>query len=185
MSAIVAKVMNSTVGTSTVKALDTILKESDAANVEKLNTYMTTIANNAADRLYNKLKSDVRLVGSDEVLLRYTGGWNLTGNDRYLKTAKGVSFSHAGTVVAKTVQYSVRNNTLNVYNSSDFQSANLIASGQNRIVSGGGDVEICVSFNVVPGTVYYFEIYCYDKGMEESLDLCATPYPFAATATIS
>lgn len=185
MDAGLAKVLNSTIGTSAVKALDTLMKESDTANVEKLNGYMTTIANNAADRLYNKLKSEVRLVGSDEVLIRYTGGWTLSGSDRYLKTAKGVSFSHAGTVVAKTVQYAEKNNTLNVYKDSSFAQTSLIATEFNRIVDGGGNVEICASFNVVPGTVYYFEVYCYDKGMEESLDLCATPYPFGATATIS
>ena len=185
MSAIVAKVMNSTVGTSAVKALDTILKESDAANVEKLNTYMTTIANNAADRLYNKLKSDVRLVGSDEVLFKYNGTWSLTSNDRYLTTTQGVSFSHSGTVIAKTVQNSDRENQFTVFTKGADGSTTELAVETNDQTDEWGYVEISASFNVVPGQLYYFKIYTYETNGIKSLDLCATPYPFGATATIS
>ena len=64
MDAGLAKLMNSSVGTSALKALDTILK-----------TDNTTIANNAADRLFNSFKNSAKLVGSDEVMYNYTGTW--------------------------------------------------------------------------------------------------------------
>lgn len=189
MSAIVAKVMNSTVGTSTVKPLDTILKESDAANVEKLNTYMTTIANNAADRLYNKLKSDVRLVGSDEVILRYDGTWSASTNGAYQRTSQGVTFSHNGTVVAKTLQ-SCPGNTDDVYTFSiavykESTSGARYVQSPEVSIPVGQFAEISIAFNVTVGTKYYIEIYSSENDANRNVDFCASFSQFSPTATIA
>lgn len=187
MSAIVAKVMNSTVGTSTVKALDTILKESDAANVEKLNTYMTTIANNAADRLYNKLKSDVRLVGSDEVIFHYTGGWKDKANDNYVLTTNGVSFSHSGTVIAKTLQYGTEDYgfeyEMTVYEDSS-DGTNIAESGR-IFIPEKQTAEISIAFNVTAGKKYYIELYCDDGNHNLYVDFCGSLEQFSPTATLA
>ena len=188
MSAIVAKVMNSTVGTSTVKALDTILKESDAANVEKLNTYMTTIANNAADRLYNKLKTDVKLVGSDEVIYHYSGTWKLLSNESYLQTTQGVSFSHNGTVKLKTVQCNESSGSnkyeISVYK--DSTSNSRYAQTGIVTVPAYQTVEMSLSFNVTAGTKYYIEIYSnLDDGQTRDLDFCGSLSQFSPTATLA
>lgn len=185
--AIVAKVMNSTVGTSTLKPLDTLIKESDAANVEKLNTYMTTIANNAADRLYNKLKADVKLVGSDEVILHYSGGWKDGSNTKYRVTTQGVSFSHNGAVIAKTFQSNSssegKNYRINVYAGSS--SGTPINASGNVYIPSEQAAEISVAFNVAVGTKYYVELYSSDTAPSDTVDFCGTLVQFSPTATIA
>ena len=183
MDAGLAKVMNSTVGTSAVKALDTIIKESDTANVEKLNTYMTTIANNAADRLYNKLKADVRLVGSDEVLGKYDGTWE-ESNNRAAWTTKAVVFSHGGTVIAKTVQRSTDGHSLYVYKGANINTS-LIGTATHSKVTDSYDIELSTSFNVEAGQVYCFKIESNGTTPRQNLEFCATPYSLSPTVTIS
>ena len=187
MDAGLAKVLNSTIGTSAVKALDTLMKESDTANVEKLNGYMTTIANNAADRLYNKLKADVKLVGSDEVILHYDGGWKEGSNAKYRVTTQGVSFSHNGAIIAKTFQSNSgsgeKNYRLNAYAGSA-TGATIAASG-NVSVPSGQSVEISIAFNVAVGTKYYIELYSSDTAPADTVDFCGTLVQFSPTATMA
>ena len=91
MDAGLAKVMNSSVGTSTLKALDAILK-----------TDNTAIANNAADKLYNLFKSNVKLVGSDNVMFSYSGTWANRQYDTSIGTlyctSNLITFDTSGTV---------------------------------------------------------------------------------------
>ena len=183
MDAGLAKVLNSTIGTSAVKALDTLMKESDTANVEKLNGYMTTIANNAADRLYNKLKADVKLVGSDEVLGKYDGTWG-ESNNRVVWTTKAVVFSHGGTVIAKTIQKSTDGHNISVYKGASV-STNAIATASHTKVTESYDVELSTSFNVDAGQVYCFRIESNGTTPKQILEFCATPYSLGSTVTIS
>lgn len=187
MSAILAKILNSTVGSSTITPLDTLLG---------------TVANNAADRLYTKLKADVKLVGSDDVLYTYTGGYthysDYSGNkgDSWMGAAfecrmsSYISFSASGTV---TVKLSVRN-TQGASMSSRLQvrnSSGVIIYDDYFSCSGNSATTFSFDMNVTAGTKYMIG-YANDSGAASSsyvkpvtLDICATPVLFGATTTLS
>lgn len=169
MDAGLAKVMNSSVGTSALKALDTILK-----------TDNTTIANNAADRLYNKLMNNVKLIGSDELMYHYKGTWTGTPQYKYSETA--ITFDKSGTVVFKTRQLNLDTSTTKYC----YLAVNGGASGSNRIVStgnvyvpSGATVELSLAVNVTAGTKYYVEIFGHgDFGVTGYVDVCGTLSPW-------
>ena len=194
MDAGLAKVVNSTVGTSTVKALDTILKESDTTNVNALKTQMTTSGNAAADRLYDKLKASAKLVGSDDVMFTYTGEWTgASGSNSEFgsafndyKTKSFISFDTTGTVVIKTRQQGKRSDYPHTYYIRAYD-----ASG-NQVKTAEGSLpynttgDIMLSLNVTAGSKYKFVISGYNSGYpSQNLDVCGKIMIFGATATIS
>jgi hypothetical protein len=180
MDAGLAKVMNSSVGTSAVKALDTLLK-----------TDNTTIANNAADRLFNSLKNSAKLVGSDEVMFVYSGDWvddnSFGGSFNGCRTSSFIQFDTSGTVVFKTIQTGNRTDgnkhtfNLRAYDASGNQIRNVRAD-----LSNGTTAEIQLSMNVTAGAKYKIGIGCYNTGYPaQFLDVCGTMVLFSATATLS
>ena len=193
MDAGLAKVLNSSVGTSTLKALDTILKESDATNVTALKTQMTTSANAAADRLFNSLKSSAKLVGSDDVMFTYLGGWTYdsSGNDfgssfYAYKTNSFVQFDTSGTVIIKTVQSGQRNDSPHTFYMRAYDaSGNQVKTVQaNLLYNTTGEIKL--SLNVTAGSKYRFVIGWYNYGNgSPNLDVCGTMVMFGATATLS
>jgi hypothetical protein len=148
MSAIVAKVMNSSVGTSSVKPLDTILK-----------TDNTAIANNAADRLYGLFNNNAKLVAADEILYVYSGTWS--GNDSSIfgnqvsgyKTASYISFDKSGTIRLvfshKSTASTDTSTYLRVYDGSGSQIATITES-----TKANSSVEVSLDVNVTAGSKY-------------------------------
>lgn len=185
MDAGLAKVMNSSVGTSTLKALDAILK-----------TDNTAIANNAADRLFNSLKNSAKLIGSDDVMFTYSGEWTYgsgsgnnpifgSGFNHYLANSF-VQFDTSGAVTIKTVQTGARTDAkhtfyLRVYDS----SGNQITTTAGNLANGT-TAEIKLDFNVTAGSKYKFAIGGYNVGsLSPNLNVCGKTVIFGATATIT
>ena len=179
MSAILAKILNSTVGSSTITPLDTLLG---------------TVANNAADRLYTKLKADVKLVGSEEVLYNYTGGWtsynvNSTGKwlgfDNERRMNKYISFSSSGTVVLKpTIVNS--NSASTSYLVEVRNSSGTAVFSQYFALVANTTAAISVPINVVAGTKYMMAIGSNSNiSNVTNLNACATPVQFGVTTTES
>lgn len=178
-SAILAKILNSTVGSGAITPLDTLLG---------------TIANNAADRLYTKLKADVKLVGSEDVLYSYTGGWTdyginssgkWTGYEYEKRTSNYMSFSAGGSV---TITVNVSNSTpssqfhhIEVQNSSGTKVAEYdfsIAASSSAVVS--------LSVNVATGDKYKLTVARNNGTPSISyMNVCATPVLFGVTTTLS
>ena len=172
MDAGLAKIMNSSVGTSAVKALDAILK-----------TDNTAIANSAADRLYSLLKSELRLVGSDEVLHHYDGAW--TQNRGNATTSKYLSFNTSGTVVLKTIQTnsdSEHSRSIRVYEGSTTNPTVTIDSVYVNMPQNSM-AEISVAINVKPNTKYYVSVFCTNANYypQTNLDVCGKLVPFTGT----
>lgn len=150
MSAILAKILNSTVGTSSLKALDTILKADN-----------TTIANNAADRLFNSLKSSSTLVGSDDVMFKYNGGWGskATGqagfnSDITSKIASSfIQFGASGTVIIKCLFRNASSYGQDCYIRVLNASGGVVDTVEHD-VEEGATVEISMNLNVTAGTKY-------------------------------
>lgn len=182
MSAIIAKLMNSTVGTSSTKALDAILK-----------TDNTAIANNAADRLYNAINNSVKLVGSDETILAYDGGWATytPSNSKFSgrQTSSYMTFGKSGVVRFKTVQKGSRSDATHTFyliicNSSGTEI------GRTEVSLGMDAVaEISCEINVTAGTKYQVKLECYNTSTSGTLSAkvsaCATPVVFGVTASVT
>lgn len=192
MDAGLAKVLNSSVGTSTLKALDTILKESDATNVTALKTQMTTSANAAADRLFNSLKSSAKLVGSDDVMFTYGGAWSWGSETEFgsgfyhCSTNSFVLFDTSGTVIIKTVQSGQRSDSPHTFYMRAYDaSGNQVKTVQaNLLYNTTGEIKL--SLNVTAGSKYRFVIGWYNYGNgSPNLDVCGTMVIFGATATHS
>lgn len=185
MSAILAKILNSTVGTSSLKALDTILK-----------TDNTTIANNAADRLFNSLKNSAKLVGSDDVMFNYTGTWSRGYGDKlpdygfgendYLYVADSfIQFDTSGTVIIKTQQ---------THGSTSDQTYYLIVvdANKNKIGEAREDVdsyanfELSYALNVTKGTKYKIVLVNDNGGyLTGNFEVCGKTMLLGATVTVT
>ena len=177
MDAGLAKVMNSSVGSSALKALDTILK-----------TDNTTIANNAADRLFNSLKNSVKLVASDETMFAYNGTWghfNIDGKEFTNKgTLQFMQFDKSGTVRFALV-------FTNEHSSASYEQAIYVVDSSHKTIAKSDlitvapktTVLIWVDANVVAGGKYKcaFE----NSSYLQVLNVCATPVLFGATATLT
>lgn len=185
MDAGLAKTLNSSVGTSTLKSLDTILK-----------TDNTTIANNAADRLFNSLKNSSKLVGSDDVLFAYSGGWTFTNGDSdtdfgrnydYYKTNSFIQIGSSGAVTFKTTQLGMdaTNGTmpvqLRVYDSSGATVGNIVTE-----IPQGVSAEVSVSVNVTANAKYKVAIAFYNGGnAHTNLTVCGKTIILAPTVTMT
>ncbi len=176
MSGMLAKVMNSTVGTSNFKSLDVALTE----------------------RIYDKLNSETRLVGSDNVLYYYDGTWTevdgdwMSDNDVLRSTYDGIltggfRLSHSGMVIFKTTQtspaYGVRY-ALVVRDSSGAE----IGSTVFQVPAGMEDMpfDILLPMQVEAGETYSV-VLANDTGgrnIDEILNICATPVICAPTVTL-
>ena len=179
MDAGLAKLMNSSVGTSALKALDTILK-----------TDNTTIANNAADRLINSLKNSTKLVGSDEVLFSYEGQWTptdeITGCANGYKSSSFIKFDTSGTVTIKTLQTGGRSN-----NKEEYRIKAIDSSGnQIKFVSAeldyGATGYIELELNVTAGSKYKFVVANGNYSVvEPNLLVCGKTIMFAPAITLT
>lgn len=147
MSALLAKVLNSSVGTSTITALDKLLE---------------VVANNAADRVVNSLKSSVKIIASDETLLSYSGEWqsDYSSSTAYYITKNYVKFDCDGVVRVKTVQSG------GTINSSPYQytikvtdsSGTEVGSSPTVSLSTSANAEIYIDVNVKAGVGYKVSI---------------------------
>lgn len=188
--AIVAKVMNSTVGSNSLKSLDTILKE-----------HMTTVGNNSADRLFNSLKSSTKLVGSDDVLYTYTGDWayvDYNQNGTWMpsgfvgyETSSYIKVDTSGTIVFRTIQ---RSDLTDDYNATEeFRYAVIDGSGniiskadQSIVLPHQTTVEIKMSANVTAGNKYKIAIA--RKGgnyPDRKVDICGKTIILAPSVTVT
>ena len=180
MSAIIAKLLNSTVGTSSIKALDTILKADN-----------TTIANNAADRLYGFFNNNAKLVAADEVLYVYSGTWNSSDTsifgsgtsghktNSYMSFDKSGTvrfvFSHSSTTGSETSAY------LRVYDGSGSQVATV-----REAVKGNSSVEVSLNVNVTAGSKYKVAIgYSNSTGGSSNVRVCAKTIICPANVTLT
>lgn len=141
MDAGLAKVLNSTVGTSNIKSLDKIFSD------------------------------NIRLVGSEDVMYVYDGTFKATLQEEYaantLTSNQYITFDTPGAVRIKTEQTLYTNSdanasagkpveiTLFVLN----QSGTVIASAKTGYISVSGTVvELWVDINVIPGEKYKIKI---------------------------
>ena len=170
MDAGLAKTLNSSVGTSALKALDTILK-----------TDNTTIANNAVDRLFNNLVASSKLVGSDDVMYVYSGTWT-SDNSKEYKTSYFIQFDKSGSVTIKTTQnassFSMGDRALYVYDSNGTTIAQAGAT-----LSEGMTVELSCSINVTAGSKYKFSVYDKNGYANHNVRVCGKTIMFAPTIT--
>lgn len=153
MDAGLAKLMNSSVGTSALKALDTILK-----------TDNTTIATNAADKLFNSFKNSAKLVGSDEVMYNYTGTWSYGygnqvqggfGESDYAYIANSfIKFDTSGTVIIKTLQTARSSTYVGTYYLRVIDDKGVTIGTSSAYVPVDAEVEISYSLNVTAGAKY-------------------------------
>ena len=195
MDAGLAKVLNSSVGTSTTKALDTILKESDATNVTALKTQMTTSANGGADRLFDKLKASSKVVGSEDVMFTYTGGWKSAfgdsaklGSGNECETTSFILFDTSGTVKIKTRQIGKRSENLHQYKIGAYDASGTLIKTVEEHIPYNTTADITLSLNVTAGSKYKFIIYCYNANStypSQNLDVCGKTMMFGATASLS
>ena len=185
MDAGLAKIMNSSVGSSALKALDTILK-----------TDNTTIANNAADRIFNNLKNSTKLVGSDDVLFTYSGEWTRLkasesawygdSFDGY-ETTSYIQFNTSGTVSLKTTQTNGRDDGTSDFKYRVYDSAgNVLVNKRIYDIASSSTVEFTIDINVTSGTKYKFAIVA-ESGASAStnLNVCGKTILFGPTITTS
>jgi hypothetical protein len=180
MSAIIAKLLNSTVGTSSTKALDTILK-----------TDNTTIANNAADRLYGLFNNNAKLVAADEILYVYSGTWSSNDSSIFgsqatgYKTLNYISFDKSGTVRLvfshKNTSSSETSAYLRVYDGSGSQIATI-----TEYVKANTSVEVSLDVNVTAGSKYKVAVgYSNSVGGSSNLRVCAKTIICPANVTLT
>ena len=186
MDAGLAKLLNSSVGTSTLKALDAILK-----------TDNTTIANNAADRIFNNLKNSTKLVGSDDVLFAYNGSWTAlsASSDAWYgskysgsATRSYLQFNTSGTVTLKTTQKGTDSDGPQNYKYRVTDSAGNVITEGSAAIAYESTAEISCNVNVTAGTKYKFEIVGHVDGgynNEENLLVCGKTIMFAPSVTLT
>lgn len=168
MSGMLAKVMNSTVGTSNFRSLDEAI----------------------ADKVHDKLSSSVRFIGSDNVLCHYTGTWS-TKNGEPTSSYEGfstqeITFSHSGVVIFKTTQ-TANEEPWTMYVRDVNTNADV-----GKSTPAYDDLSVGVSFDmtvlatVEAGKPYIVIISNKDAPAERQMNLtiCATPVMFAPTVTI-
>jgi hypothetical protein len=166
MSGMLAKVLNSTVGTSDFKSLDVALTE----------------------RIYDKLNSETRLIGSDDVLYYYEGSWIKTDGvplDSYSGyTTYEFSFSHSGVVLFKTTQEhrSGTNWRMMVYDAIGEEIAS--ASLNDNDLTDNVFFDMIIPMTVRAGEAYSVLISSNDARVDRNLSICATPVICAPTVTL-
>lgn len=177
MSGMLAKVMNSTVGTNNFKSLDVALTE----------------------KIYDKLNSETRLVGSDNVLFNYAGGtWTdvdgdwMSDNDILRGTYDGIltggfRLSHSGMVVFKTTQTSPADGVRYALVVRDGSGAE-IGRALFDVPAGMEDMpfDILLPMQVEAGETYSV-VLANDTGgrnIDEILNICGTPVICAPTVTL-
>jgi hypothetical protein len=166
MSGMLAKVMNSTVGTSNFKSLD--------------------------EAVYNRFKNDVRLVGAEEVLFSYDGGWTElsdipTTSYRGYITTKSIKFSHSGTVIFKTTQPHPESSTVTYVITIRDSSGNNLKQISNEVEGSGEayDLDITMAFNVTAGTPYKIILSrTSTKPKNQDLKICAVPVLIGSDVTL-
>lgn len=167
MSGMLAKVMNSTVGTSDFKSLDVALTE----------------------KIYNKFNSETRLIGSDDVLYYYEGDWTKTDGvplDSYSGYTSGeFTFSHSGVVFFKTLQShdGSSNWRMEVYGD-DGEEVGGESINNNDFTTETAFFEIIAPIQVEAGKAYSVLISSNDARVDRNLSLCATPVICAPTVTL-
>lgn len=167
MSGMLAKVLNSTVGTSSFKSLDEVLPS----------------------KIYDKFKADVGLVGSEKVLYTYGGAWTaLENSDSYRRqqASTKIKFGCGGVVLFKTVQalktsqgeirIEIKNNAGTVLKSATYT---LPASTSDLT-----EVELSCPFNVTAGTEYTVLLLKYGSNPTTNFHVCAEPVMFCPTVTL-
>lgn len=163
MSGMLAKVMNSTVGTSDFKSLDVAI----------------------SDNLYSKLKSGVRLIGSDDVLCQYAGTWSTSDSGSYEGfITNEFMFSHSGVVTFKTKQSGDARWRMQIYvaTKTDPLREEYVFKGD---YPDDEPFTLSATVTVVAGERYSVRITNTGSlSMDENLTICATPVMFAPTVTI-
>lgn len=165
MSGMLAKVLNSTVGTNNFKSLDVAMTE----------------------KICDRLKSETRLIGSDDVLYVYDGQWKRTDDDPDTgykgKTTDGFTFSHSGLALFKTTQLQEEGVDWYMYVYCDGVRIEKVNIPED-------DVEVDLYFDIVipvaveAGKTYSVFISGYEEAPSANLSVCATPVMFAPTVTL-
>lgn len=174
MSALLAKVLNSSVGTSTLKPLDKLLE---------------TVANNAADKLFNSLKNSVTVISSDETMLSYNGAWeNAAASGSFIgyQTTNYIKFDCNGVVRLKTVQKGNRTDYNHTYDIYVYDETGATVATTSMGIAYGATAEISVDFNVSSSKKYKVKIMCYNTGSPtKNITFNGRPILFSAGAIVT
>ena len=147
MDAGLAKVLNSTVGTSTMKSLDKVLLD------------------------------NVKLIGSDEVLLVYDGGWTYQAIEGtgYNISSKKIEFQAEGSVIFKGLIKNITNGT-NTWSMSVRNTNQGVLDIETVTIPGQTQVELSFPLNVTKGQQVTIWFSGTNMGMDNvTVTACATP----------
>lgn len=163
MDAGLAKVVNSTMGTSNFKPLDKIFSD------------------------------NAKLVGSDEVMFDYTGEWTEVkdGGGGFNSSIYGtmttsfIQFDKSGTVIIKTRQKNAGTSDMTYYIRVDDSNGNTVATGSYKVVQGA-TVDLLLSLNVTSGVRYKVAVGVYNSGnVARVFSVCGKTILFGATVTVT